>query len=36
MGQDGKIRALAQALLDEERMGDFPLGVPFAKVSLVF
>jgi len=36
MGQDGKIRALAQALLDEERIGDFPLGVPFAKVSLVF
>ena len=36
LGQDGRVRAIAEALRDGEGMGDFPLGVPFARVSLVF
>jgi tRNA pseudouridine55 synthase len=36
LGQDGKIRAIAEALREGENLGDFPLGIPFAKVSLVF
>lgn len=36
LGQDGRVRAIAEALRDGEKMGDFPLGIPFARVSLVF
>lgn len=36
LGQDGKVRAIAEALRHGDAMGDFPLGIPFARVSLVF